>query len=103
MLRVFRRHRRDCPHRHPYHRNCRCTIHIEGNLNGELIRKSSGTSSWTRATKMVLEAEERGAWELPEGTTVGSACKGFLSDAKDGRRLSPSALKGYTTLLRRLQ
>jgi len=52
---------------------------------------------------MALEAEERGSWDLPEGTTADSSCGAFLSDAERGRRLSASAMKGYTTLLRRLQ
>jgi len=41
-------------------------IHVEGNLNGEFIRSSTRTRSWSRAEAAVKKAERLGGWIVNE-------------------------------------
>jgi integrase/recombinase XerD len=108
MLDIYRRHRRRCKHRHQGRswRHCNCTIHVDGSLGGERLRKTLGTRNWTLAMGTIRDWEIAGRIveeEQPQQlTTVADARKAFLADAK-ARNLRSATLYKYDLLLRQLQ
>ena len=108
MLKIFRRHLRQCghPRQDRNYRRCHCPISVEGKLGKDFIRKALGTTNWELAQRQVSEAEARGRWDAPEEkrmVTVADAVADFLRDAEHGRRLSPKTLEKYELLLRQLK
>jgi integrase/recombinase XerD len=111
MLTLYRRHTRACSAHRKQHdrawRKCRCTIHVEGTLGEEQLRRSLKTRDWEQASRRVMEAEGRGAWEIARvnAQTVSSAIAAFLADAESrkGRGLSRPTLSKYRTLFDRCQ
>jgi len=108
MLDIHRRHRRRCKHRHEGRswRHCDCTIHVDGSLGGERLRKTLGTRNWTLAMGTIRDWEIAGRIveeEQPQQlTAVADARKAFLADAR-ARNLRPPTLYKYDLLLRQLQ
>ena len=77
---------------------CTCPISAEGSIEGQSIRGTLGTNRWERAQQIVDEWERRGAADdhLPEVlVTVDSACKKYLMDAENCRKLQPSTLRKH--------
>jgi hypothetical protein len=58
VLTVYRRHLAKCPHRSRRERRCKCPLHVEGTLRGEIIRKALDLTSWEAAQDRVRD------WEL---------------------------------------
>lgn len=107
MLNLYRLHRDTCSAARydRTYRRCQCPIHVEGMINGKMIRRSLKTSSWQRAAQAVNEAESRGTWEVPQtapppqGPTIEDAISQFLTDARS--RLRPPTVKKHEVLLKR--
>jgi hypothetical protein len=85
MLTIFRRHIKDCKHRAKgrSHRHCQCPIHVEGTLNGAVIREALDLRSWEAAQRRVREMEIRGR-SVP---LLVEASKRFIEDLRR-RKLS---------------
>ena len=100
MLTVYRRHLTKCAHRSRHERRCKCPLHVEGTLRGEVIRKALDVTSWEAAQDRVRD------WELgivqEEAVTIADAKKRFLEDA-EARKLSRESLKKYRGLLAQLE
>jgi integrase len=62
MITLYRRHLQRCAHREEgrKHRNCACPLWAQGTLGAERIRESLNTTSWKRASGIVLEWEAAG-------------------------------------------
>jgi hypothetical protein len=58
VLTVYRRHLAKCPHRSRRERRCKCPLHVEGTLRGEMIRQALNLPSWEAAQDKVRD------WEL---------------------------------------
>lgn len=92
MLTIYRRHSRNCPHfNKPRHargtRACalRCTIWVQGSLNGEPIRRSLELTCWEAATDLIRAWERDEREEPNEATTdVGGAPTTTPSSAPGG-------------------
>lgn len=100
MLTVYRRHLAKCPHRSRRERRCRCPLHVEGTLRGEMIRQALNLTSWEAAQDKVRD------WELgvvqEDAVTIADAKTRFLEDA-EARKLSRESLKKYRGLLKQLE
>lgn len=84
---------------------CACPISVEGSIEGQSIRQTLGTNRWERAQQIVDEWERRGVTDdhLPEVlVTVDSACKKYLNDAENGRKLQPSTLRKHRYLCKQI-
>lgn len=102
MLTIYRRHLKVCEHAKEgrKYRRCRCPIHVEGTLEGRLIRQSLETTNWQRATDIVHEWESKGIPVVEEAVTqplIREACERFKADAA-ARKLAASTLKKYRVL-----
>ena len=88
-LSIFRRHRKDCPHRHKGRRwtRCQCPIWTDGHRErrGPRIRRRLQTTDWDRAHRELVGLEQGGASHL----TVDEALDKFqahIADLADGTR-----------------
>jgi integrase len=86
-------------------------IHVEGSLNGELLRVSTRTRAWTRAEAQVKTAERLGRWLRTEvddeaaskAPTIQLAIDAYIArlKSKSGRNLlDPTVAKHRTTVQR---
>jgi hypothetical protein len=57
MPTLFRRHMKDCKFRTRKHRNCNCSVAVEGVFHGRKIRKSLDLRSWEATQKFVRDWE----------------------------------------------
>jgi hypothetical protein len=97
----YRRHGLHCKHRDRKFRACRCSLWIDGTLEGKRIHKSLPTRNWERAQGMVQDIEAAGA--LPEGkVTTKAACDSFIRDAET-RELKKATIAKYKLLFERLR
>jgi hypothetical protein len=92
-------------------------IHVEGKLGNEFVRSSTRTRTWSRAARLVEDAEAAGFWTdtqdedqrstdaAANGKLITEAIADFLFECRDekGRDLADSTLSKYVTLLRRLE
>src|SRR3990172_12023119 len=103
MLTIYRRHRRNCPHRKDgrKYRRCQCPIWVDGRLNGEDIHKSLRTNNWEKSQHIVRnwEAEGNRAAEgrEREPITLFAAWQSFLADL-EARNLRPSTVRKFELL-----
>lgn len=106
MLTIYRRHRKDCEHRHEgrKYRRCRCPIWVDGHLNGEEMRQSLGTCDWQKAQETIREWESLQAQpqDKTKPITVGQACENFLVDVRS-RALSDCTIYKYKLLFGRIE
>jgi integrase/recombinase XerD len=107
MLTLYRRHKRDCPHRHEgrTYRRCRCPLWVDGVLNGEEVRWSLGVRGWEQAQIVVREWEARGREPVaiePEPVTVEHAWEQFLADA-EAQKLHEDTIGKYRLLSRQMK
>ena len=106
MLTIYRRHAKNCPHRHEgrQYRRCRCPIWVDGRLNGVEIRKALGLRDWERAQQVIREWEARGALNCnsTEAVTLERLCEAFLADA-EARGLQESTLRKYRQLVKQIK
>lgn len=96
MPTIYRRHRKDCEHRHEgwKYRRCRCPIWVDGFLGGQEIRKSLETADWQKAQDFVREWEAK-AHEpkaITEPVGIEQACEKLLSDAKAATQIASISL-----------
>jgi integrase/recombinase XerD len=106
MLTAYRRHRKDCTHRHAgrKYRRCRCPIWVDGFVGEQEIRKALGIRDWEEAQKTIREWEalrEQPAHEEEEPITAEQAGSEFLADA-EARGLKDKTVYKYRFLLRLL-
>lgn len=107
MLTIYRRHRKDCPHRNQgrKYRRCRCPIWVDGFLGDQEIRRATGIRDWEKAQARVREWEAEGRLQAePEAPpiTISEAFKAFLGDAK-ARNLKEKTIYKYQLLSRQLE
>ncbi len=107
MLTIYRRHRKDCPHRKGgrKYRRCRCPIWVDGFLGTQEIRKSTGLRDWAKAQALVRAWEAEGQ-PTPEPKvepiTIQDACEEFVQDTV-ARNLREKTVYKYRLLFRQLQ
>jgi integrase/recombinase XerD len=116
MLTIYRRHRKDCPHRkEPGVRvhlegdmfvrqgkdRCSCAVWVDGSLDGEEIRKSLGTASWDKA-RLKVKAWAAGNPVTPDPITIEQAWERFIADANSRHLTEPSIYK-YELLSRQMK
>lgn len=89
MLKPFRRHLASCRFKSRKQRNCACPIHVEGKLNGVMVRKSLDLASWQAAQQRVREWESEG---LPDIVSVDDACNRFDREGITNN-LKPSTMR----------
>jgi integrase/recombinase XerD len=105
MLTIYRRHLRNCEHRHEgrRYRRCHCPIWVDGFLEGKEIRESLKLRDWQRAQDLIRELEVRGQRVTPaEPQTIEAAFKEFLDDL-EARKLNSSTIRKYKLLRRQLE
>jgi integrase len=105
VLRIYRRHRTDCPHASERYRRCSCPIYVEGTLGGESIRKSLDQTSWEAASDLIAAWTASGTIGVirADVPSIRDAVKKFLEDA-EARQLQPVTIKKQKHLLeKRLQ
>ena len=107
MLETFRRHKKECPHKHKgrSYRHCRCPLYVDGTLNGgEIPRRSLGTRNWEVAQGIVREWEAKGSAPPDESPPVGleTAFQDFLADL-ERRELARSTIAKYGLLFRHMR
>jgi integrase/recombinase XerD len=106
MLTIYRRHRKDCPHRNEgrRYRRCRCPLWVDGRLNGVEIRKALGLRDWERAQQVIREWETQGIpnCDCTEPVTLERLCEAFLADA-EARALQDSTLRKYQQLVKQIK
>src|SRR5580704_4877701 len=105
MLGIYRRHQKRCAHRHEgrKYRRCRCTVWVDGHLNGVELHQSLHTRDWQEAQRIVREWEVIGEQAKETvAVTVRYACAEFLKDAT-ARGLREPTLYKYRLLFGQLQ
>jgi len=86
MLTIFRRHRKDCPHRQEgrSYRRCACPVWVDGLVGGVEIRKSLRRRNWESALDLARqwEAEDREPQPEVAPLTIEAATQAWLDDAE---------------------
>jgi integrase/recombinase XerD len=100
MLVIYRRHIKRCPNTSRKQWKCGCPIHVEGKLNGEMVRKTLTVRSREAALTMIREWEIAGRAEAV--VTVEDALDKFIADC-EARHLVPSTMKKYRLLVKELK
>jgi len=103
MLRLFRRHLKNCPHRAQgrRHTRCACPVWAAGKLHGGTLKQSLLTADWYRAERIVADWE-RGIYASKRVEYLADAIDQFQRDA-EGRGLRKQTLKKYRVLFDRLR
>lgn len=107
MLRIYRRHEKNCKHRNKgrKYRQSRCALWADGLLGGVEIRKSLSTRSFEEANEKVHGWEASGkAIKISEEEpiTVELARDQFLLEVKVVRNLQKSSIRQYRALFRQM-
>ncbi len=117
MLRIWRRHKRQCPARQSCRCRkkrsechcCRCPLWLEGRLGTSRVRKSLDTGDWSKADRKRWEIENE--WEKkglvlsrsePEPMTLVQIWGRFLADL-EARQLHASTVRKYRLLFRQMK
>lgn len=101
MLRLYRRHTKDCPHTSYNYRRCGCPIWVRGTLNHTKVRMSLDQTNWDAATKIVgawTDAGDIGEIIQNDARTVTDAIDNFMLDCS-ARKLARDTIKKYNNLL----
>ena len=111
MLRIYRRHRKDCQHASERYRRCSCPIYVEGSLGAEYVRKALDQTSWEAASDLVARwtaSGQIGVVRLEVPTVAESGIPGYSATGWYGlfapagtppqlvRRISAEAARAYT-------
>jgi len=99
MLKLYRRHLKECPHRSMTYRRCRCPIWYFGSVNGKLVRKSLDTTSWERGEEFFRSLDPE---DVPDKVTIHEACERFLANCRS-RKLAYETIGKYELLCRELK
>lgn len=107
MLSVYRRHRKNCPHRQDgrSHRRCLCPIWVDGTIGQREIRKSLKIRDWQKAQDAVREWESQGRQTgelLSERMTVVEATREFIADT-EARKLKEPTIYKFRLLFQQLE
>lgn len=96
-IRAYRRHRQGCPKANDrFAKHDKCSIWVEGTLEGKYKRYSLKTNVWDRANDLVRELE-RGKKAEEESITIGHATQKFIEDC-EARAITHSTVRKYRTL-----
>ncbi|MFZ0213585.1 MAG: tyrosine-type recombinase/integrase [Candidatus Acidiferrales bacterium] len=104
MLTIFRRHKKECPHRSEGrdYRRCHCSIAVEGLLGDGYIRASLKTADWNRAQDIAREWEsEQRITGRQAPASIEQVTESYLADAH-ARNLAAETIKKYRALFARL-
>lgn len=130
MLRLYRRHRKECEAGHPEdsrsgefeeHRRgwkrCACPVHVSGSLGGKFKRQSTGQWEWDAAREVAAKWESAVVWSIsvvdvpsaePAVAPLGSAAP-KISDATEAflarcqnRGIRRTTFAKYRTFVRQL-
>ena len=104
MLVLWRRHTKDCPHKHEGrdYSKCRCSIWIDWRVSGKRVRKPLGLRDWQAAQIRARHLEAEGVVSDLVPQTLEQAGKKFLEDAK-ARGLRDSSIYKYKLVLKQLE
>src|SRR5438128_1684108 len=80
MLKLYRRHKKNCGHTARPYTRCRCRIWVLGSLNGSPIRQAMNITNWEDASKKIREWES--GLKPPEYVSMKYGVFRFLEDAK---------------------
>lgn len=104
-LNILRKHKKSCSaDRHDRtFRRCKCPIHVEGTLEGKLLRVSTKTNVWERAQEMVAEAMRNGYWgpSPVAAIPVTEALAQWIADA-EARNLKPNSMRRIKYLAKQM-
>jgi integrase/recombinase XerD len=101
MLILWRRHKSTCPHKEDrYFRKCRCAVHCEGTVEGQYIRRSLKTRSWTRGEILKRQIEDGEAPAEPS-VTVAEAKRLFIEHLKK-KNVSSATVRKFEIILDKL-
>src|SRR5580692_8338888 len=105
MLNAYRRHQKNCEHRHEgrNYRRCRCMMWVDGSAGGVEVRKSLRTRDWQKGQEIVREweAEEKEPKSTNKPLTIQTAGERCLVDAKT-RNLNESTIYKYRLLFKQI-
>jgi integrase/recombinase XerD len=105
MLTIYRRHRKECPHRSEgrKYRRCRCPIWVDGFLGNQEIRKSLDTADWQKSQDFVREWEAKASEPKvrKEPITIQAAGDKFIADT-EAQRLADATINKYRLLFKQL-
>ena len=126
-LNAYRRHRRECPARHPEEsrsgefeerkkgwKRCDCPIFVSGTLGGKFKRQNTGSSGWVEARGFMTLRESIQAWEgstkeclpTPElqdsRITIVDATDAYTASCAN-RGVAIPTLKKYKTFVKQLR
>lgn len=86
-LHLYRRHRRDCAARRPYDarsgefeerrkgwKRCGCFLYVSGTLAGQFGRRTTDTTTWDAAHRVVAALEAARSWDGLEPVAPASVC-----------------------------
>lgn len=103
MLTIFRRHLKSCPQTSRRYRRCRCPIHVEGSLGGEMVRRALDLTSWEAAQEVIHEWNTTGriGGRLQKNATIGEAVASYLAYC-GARQLSVRSIARYRAFFERV-
>lgn len=95
MLKLYRRHLDNCPHREKgaNHLKCSCPIWCDGELNGKRYRRSLKTRDLSRAAKKLAKLDNP---EAPQSKLAKDAVGSFLRHCE---ALKPSTQRKYRNVM----
>jgi integrase/recombinase XerD len=103
MLTIYRRHKKDCPHRSRSYRRCRCPLWVQGTLAGEVVRRSMDLTAWEAAQEVVHEWTVTGriGGKLGSSMSVPEAVERYIADVA-ARKLAVMSIYRYNAFLKRV-
>ena len=74
MLSLYRRHKKDCPHRRRGRERvkCSCPIWCDGEVAGRRVRQALQTRDWQRALRRMADLENPQAGGIVSKTVAGT-------------------------------
>jgi hypothetical protein len=101
MLKLWRRHRKDCKYDSREDMRCACPIFSEWRVNGKRVRKELGTGDWRVAQTRAQQWEIAGVPASGEPITIESAFDRYIANLK-ALNLQPSTLRKHDLMKRQL-
>lgn len=97
MLTPWRRHRKDCPHKHKGRawKKCSCPIWCDGLLNGKRYRKPLDTWDWSDAMRKCLELQNPAIDSRPLCARPGCTERVEAGRCAKHRRTIPEAIAAF--------
>jgi integrase len=102
MLKLWRRHVRDCKYDSREDKRCACPIFSEWRVDGKRIRKQLNTGDWRVAETRARDWEIAGIAVSGVAMTIDSAFERFISNAR-ARNLQESTIRKHDLMRRQLQ